>query len=64
MIRYLIIISLLTVCGNKAQDISTHSASQPVEVLCYKGVEYITKNDWKTPWTLAVDKNNKPITCR
>lgn len=33
-------------------------------VVCHRGVEYITRAWGESSFTLAVDKNNKPIQCK
>lgn len=64
MLKNTILVCLLLACSAKSEvPDSPYKVSQEVEVLCYKGIEYITKNDWKNGYTVAVDKYNKPITC-
>lgn len=33
-------------------------------VICHRGVEYITRQWGESSFTLAVDRNNRPIECR
>lgn len=64
MIKYILLAFIFIVCkANSDTQPNPYQVSQKVEVLCYKGIEYLTKNDWKNGYTVAVDKYNKPITC-
>lgn len=48
----------------KIQQSSPSVFDKPYHVLCHRGVEYITRQFGESAWTLAVDKNNRPIQCK
>jgi hypothetical protein len=55
-------------CAVTARDTDTQTTpstfNKPYHVICHRGIEYITRQWGESSFTLAVDKNNKPIQCK
>lgn len=66
------ILILLTAVLHKctATQADQNNQSRPIAfektyyTLCHRGVEYITRQYGESSFTLAVDKNNRPIQCK
>lgn len=71
LIKLLIILSLLSGCGNAEINAETHKKyiNDQISTVCINHIEYIEdlnnpfKNAIAVSITLSVDKNGKPVQC-
>ena len=57
-------ISATTFNKTNEQKISATTFNKTYYTLCHRGVEYISRSYGESSFTVAVDKNNKPIECK
>ena len=65
--KKLLLLSLIfsgCVMKTNEQKISATTFNKTYYTLCHRGVEYISRSYGESSFTVAVDKNNKPIECK